>query len=105
MLKSATGARIRVKRLSIVAAMKKSAAEIIVNAQTKLTESAPAGIARLRVRGLRASISRSAMRLKAIAQERAPTIASVIQRNCRSVGSPLAAKTAPRKAKGRSEEQ
>src|ERR1043165_352277 len=45
------------------------------------------------------------MRLKAIAAERAPTIATVIQSACQRVGSPVAvnpraASSAPRKAKG-----
>src|SRR6266542_2079070 len=60
----------------------------------------PVGRARLEVRGLRASYSRSTMRLKAMAVERAPTIATVIQRICFGEGNPLAASTAPRKANG-----
>src|SRR6185369_2441961 len=40
------------------------------------------------------------MRLKAIAVERAPTIATVIQTICHPVGRPRAASTAPRKANG-----
>src|SRR6267154_1120418 len=40
------------------------------------------------------------MRLKAIAVDRAPTIARVIQRICIALGRPWAASTAPRKAKG-----
>jgi hypothetical protein len=40
------------------------------------------------------------MRLKAIAAERAPTIATVIQSNCHTAGSPRAASTAPSSAKG-----
>ena len=71
-----------------------------MNAQAKGSESWPAGRARSRVRGLAASMCRSAMRLKAIAQERAPTIASAIQSNCRGAGSPPAASTAPSSAKG-----
>jgi len=58
------------------------------------------GNARIEVRGLRASIRRSAMRLKAIAAERAPTIATTIQKNCFNVGSPFAPSTAPRSANG-----
>src|SRR2546423_11574222 len=100
MLASATGARMSVRRLSIAAAKKKSAAEANVNARTKPTDSVPEGIARSRVRGLAASYLRSAIRLKAIALERAPTIATVIQMICCHDGSPLAASTAPRKAKG-----
>ena len=37
---------------------------------------------------------RSAMRLKAMAAERAPTIATTIQKICRPVGAPFAASTA-----------
>ena len=40
------------------------------------------------------------MRLNAIAADRAPTIATTIQRICRSDGSPRAASTAPRNANG-----
>jgi hypothetical protein len=40
------------------------------------------------------------MRLKVIAAERAPTIAAVIQASCHADGSPRAASTAPKKAKG-----
>src|SRR5438128_11822053 len=40
------------------------------------------------------------MRLKAIAVERAPTIATEIQTICDAVGIPRAASTAPRKANG-----
>src|SRR5882762_10406859 len=40
------------------------------------------------------------MRLKAIAADRAPTIAKVIHRICVAVGRPCAASTAPRKANG-----
>src|ERR687889_1556794 len=93
------------RRLSIAAETKKSAVEAIVKAETKETESRPAGMARAAVRGFAASNSRSAIRLKAIAAERAPTIAGVIQSACQTVGSPdalkpRAASTAPRKAKG-----
>jgi hypothetical protein len=71
-----------------------------VKAQTKPTLSKPAGNALEAVRGFRASKLRSAMRLNAIAADRAPTIATTIQRICRSDGSPRAASTAPRKANG-----
>src|SRR6266567_6050765 len=40
------------------------------------------------------------MRLKAMAVERAPTIATVIQTSCNADGTPPAANTAPRKANG-----
>ena len=46
----------------------------------------PAGNSRLRVRGLRASISRSMMRLKPIAAVRAPTIAATIHAKNARVG-------------------
>src|SRR6266404_1441949 len=99
-LASATGASSSVKRLSIAAANKKSAAAKIVKTRTKPTDNAPAGIARIFVLGFRASYSLSARRLKAMAVDRAPTIARVIQRICIAVGRPWAASTAPRKAKG-----
>src|SRR6185295_5881345 len=75
-----------------------NAAAAIVNAHTNPTDNRPAGIAREAVRGLRASNWRSAIRLKAIAAERAPTIANTIHKICQAVGSPLAAHTAPRNA-------
>src|SRR6266576_1719338 len=98
MLASATGDSTSGSRLSIEAANRKSAAPQIVNTTTKPTDKTPAGIARILVRELRASYSRSAMRLKAIAVDLAPTIAKVIQRICQGEGIPRAASTAPRKA-------
>src|SRR5204863_2215482 len=50
--------------------------------------------------GLRPSKSRSAIRLKAIAVERAPTMAMAIQTICHVLGMPRAASTAPRNANG-----
>src|ERR1700754_2598620 len=85
----------------MAAANKNKAADAIVKAQTNSTDNRPAGIARVAVRGLRASIFRSAMRLKAIAVDLAPTIATIIHKNCLSVGNPLAAKTAPKNANGK----
>src|SRR6185369_3489339 len=64
------------------------------------TDKRPAGRALDAVRGFRASKFRSAIRLNAIAAERAPTIATTIQRLCHAEGSPLAASTAPRNANG-----
>ena len=84
----------------MAAASRNKAEEININAHTKPTDNSPAGIARDAVRGLRASIWRSATRLKAMAAERAPTIATTIQKICRPVGAPFAASTAPRKANG-----
>src|SRR6266567_7826334 len=100
MLASATGERMSVKRFNIAAVRKKMLALKMVNAQTKPTDRTPLGIARILVRGLRVSYSRSAMRLKDIAVDRAPTIAMVIQTICQGVGIPRAANTAPRKANG-----
>ena len=57
------------------------AAETIVKTQTKPTDNRPAGNAREAVRGFRASKLRSAMRLNAIAADRAPTIATTIHKN------------------------
>src|SRR2546423_8101696 len=99
-LAKATGARKSVRRFSIAAATKKLAALTIVNPQTNPTDSAPLGIARTFVRGLRASYSRSARRLKAIAVERAPTIAIAIHAGSHGVGTPRAASTPPRHANG-----
>src|SRR6266850_1774328 len=99
-LDSATGANQRVSLFNIAAATKKSTAATTVKSQTNPTESRPAGMARVRVRGLRASYFRSAILLKAIAVDRAPTIANVIQRICFAVGTPRAANNAPSRAKG-----
>jgi len=55
MLASATGDSNRVKRFSIAAATKKIAALIIVKPHTNDTDNAPAGIARVFVRGFLAS--------------------------------------------------
>src|SRR5205085_2760529 len=100
MLASATGASASVRRLSIAAATKKSVVAVSVNIQTNFLDSRPAGSARMRVRGFAASNVWSASRLKAIAVERAPTIATVIQSSCQAAGIPRAASTAPKKAKG-----
>src|SRR5689334_4090253 len=89
-----------VKRFSIAAASRNKPAAAIVNTQTNPTDKRPAGKARDAVRGFLASKFRSAMRLNAIAAERAPTIATTIQRICHADGSPFAASTAPRNANG-----
>jgi len=67
---------------------------------TKAGVRCPAGRARVRVRGLAASMEASASRLKAIAAERAATIATTIQSNWCAVGKPPAASMAPQRAKG-----
>src|ERR1041385_834782 len=100
MLASATGANSSASRFNIAAATKNSAAEMTVNAQTKPTDNRPDGKARLALRAFRASYSRSATRLKALAVERAETMAAVIQISGRNEGTPAAASTAPRNANG-----
>src|ERR1700730_5624784 len=75
-----------------------------VKAQAKPMESSPVANARIAVRGLRRSYSRSAMRFMVIAAERAPTIATMIQRICQTLGkrpASRAASRAPTSAKGR----
>jgi hypothetical protein len=53
----------------------------MVKMAANLRSSSPAGKARDAVRGLAASILLSAIRLKVIAADRAPTIATVIHRS------------------------
>ena len=74
-----------------------------VKAAANPTESSPLGSARLAVRGLRRSNSRSAIRFMVMAAERAPTMATMIQRSWRHVGNApaeRAASSAPTSAKG-----
>jgi len=66
-------------RLSCAAARIKIAHETTTKVVTKPGVRAPAGSARVRVRGLAASMDASATRLKAMAAERALTIAMMIQ--------------------------
>src|SRR5208283_3693942 len=72
-----------------------------VNPKTNWRDSNPAGMARLLVRGLAASSSASAQRLKAMAQERAATIATRIQTTVRQPGNPRAASSTAVKANGK----
>ena len=78
-----------------------------MKAHAKRTSSKPAGKARVAVRGLAASTLRSAMRLKVIAAERAPTMARVIQTSfaiqklAGCIATSRAASVAPRKANGK----
>src|SRR5580658_2439149 len=76
---SAAGARRKHSGFNSPAANTKTNAETVTKPQVKPRESMPAGRWRMRVRGLRASIPWSIRRLKAIAAERAPTIATTIQ--------------------------
>src|SRR6185437_16008775 len=68
--------------------------------RTNRRESCPAGMARVQVRGLAASMSASAQRLKAMAQERAAIMATRIQRSVRRAGRPPAARMAAVSANG-----
>ena len=68
---------------------------------TNFCESAPAGMARVAVRGLAASICESARRLKAMAAERAETMQTTIHPSWARVGRPPAASMAPHMANGR----
>src|SRR5947207_245459 len=63
-------------------------------------ESCPLGSSRPAVRGLRASMPTSTSRFSAIASERAPTIASVIQNRSCADGAPPTARNAPTYANG-----
>lgn len=59
----------------------KMAQEVMTKVATNAGDKCPAGNARVRVRGLAASILASARRLKAIAADRAATIATMIQKS------------------------
>src|SRR5271154_139105 len=99
----AAGASSRESRFKRQAAKKSTAEDTNVKNQANPAESSPAGRARLAVRGLRRSYSRSAMRFMVMAAERAPTMATMIHRICRHVGSvppARAARSAPTSAKG-----
>src|SRR5579859_6953685 len=63
-------------------------------------ESVPAGMARMAVRGLAASIRASATRLKAMAAERAETMHRMIQPSLAAAGIPPAASMAAQSANG-----
>src|SRR5262245_35961425 len=79
----------------------KSADIAIVKRAAKRIERSPLGRARSLVRGFNLSYCRSAIRLKAIAALRAPTIAARIQPVCPMVGSPLRASSTAMNAKGK----
>jgi len=82
------------------AANTNSTQETTTNVATNAGVSVPAGKARVWVRGLAASIEASASRLKAMAADRAETMATMIHSNCFPPGNPLAASMAPHNAKG-----
>src|SRR5439155_22069853 len=97
---SANGESARVTRLSCDAPSTNTAEEITTNVVTNAGVRVPAGRARVCVRGFTASIVASARRLKAIAAERAETIATIIHPSWWMDGRPLAASMAPHSAKG-----
>src|SRR5260370_683569 len=77
----ARGESHRVRRFSCDAATIKMAQETMTKLATKARERCPEGSARVAVRGLAASMAESARRLKAMAAERAATMAMMIQRS------------------------
>src|ERR1700756_2415820 len=72
----------------------------ITKIMANFCESAPAGMARMAVRGFAASIRASATRLKAMAAERAETMHRTIQPSLAAVGIPPAASMAAQSANG-----
>jgi hypothetical protein len=88
--------------LSIAAASTKSIAAMATELQAWLRESLPWGSSRLKVRGLRASKCRSAIRLNAMAAQRAEENARMTNITIRAVtGVVREAATTPSSAKGR----
>src|SRR5579872_298487 len=100
MTASATGDSRKASRFNCHAAKTKIPQETITKVATKAGDKVPDGMARVWVRGLAASIEASARRLKAIAAERAPTIATTIQISVCADGHPPAASMAPHMANG-----
>src|SRR5579862_3395704 len=88
------------RRFSWEAAITNNAHETATNVATKAGVRAPVGKARVRVRGLAASMEASASRLNAIAADRADTIAMMIQVSAWAEGRPFAASIAPQRANG-----
>jgi hypothetical protein len=82
------------------AAKNSRADETAVNRITWAGVTSPLGRARMLVLGFSASKTRSAQRLNPMAAERAPTMATAIQKIVRHAGSPRAASSAPVNAKG-----
>ncbi len=90
----------RVIGASCHTAKRKIASETAQNRATWTTESWPLGISRPAVRGLRASSRASISRFSAIASDRAPTIATVIQTRSCPLGHAFTARNAPTYANG-----
>ena len=90
-----SGASQRVIGASCETPTANTASEASANAITCPRRRRPAGSSRPAVRGLRASIAASTRRLTAIANERAPNIATVIQPSAEIPGQPPTARIAP----------
>ena len=90
-----SGASQRVIGASCETPATKTASDTTAKRITCERPSRPAGSSRPAVRGLRASIAASTRRLTAIANERAPTIATVIHTSTVSPGQPLTERIAP----------
>src|SRR5437016_5069237 len=88
-------------QLSWAAEITKTTQDAVTKTATNFCESSPAGMARVAVRGLAASICASARRLKAMAAERADTMHKAIQPSCATEGIPPAASMAAHRANGR----
>src|SRR5581483_5881471 len=97
---NATGDSKNASRFNCHAANTKIPQDITTKFLTKLWVNAPAGNARVRVRGFAASMEASAKRLNDIAADRAATMATMIQTIWCTVGSPSAASIAPHNANG-----
>src|SRR6266481_7655124 len=98
---NATGERYRVRRVSCPAAITNTTEAVATKSATNFRERVPAGMARVAVRGLAASIWASARRLKAMAADRAETMQTTIQQSCNAEGQPPAASMAAHRANGR----
>src|SRR5215467_9672711 len=96
----ASGERYNVSRFSCDAARTKTAQAPATNNNTNFCDKIPSGMARVEVRGLAASISASARRLKAIDADLAEIIHTRIHPSCVAVGNPPAASMAPHNANG-----
>ena len=90
-----SGANQRVMGASCDTPITKTSSEASANTITCERVSRPAGRSRPAVRGLRASMAASTRRLIAMANERAPTMATVIQPMFAMPGQPSTARIAP----------
>lgn len=97
----AIGASLKQSSFSIYAARKKTIKDTMIKITVWTGVIRPVGIALSFVRGFKASILQSISLFKNMAAERAPTIATIIQRILSNEGIPLADSIAPIKANGR----